>query len=258
MKRFFAFPVFLLFCAAAFAQEAPASEEAARPAVTSAPVPQSIQNNHFYLESVRLTEMAREAFEIGDYDASASYAEEAAEFARRSDEYVAMRLADNAIARAHSRYTWAGSAGAASRYPNEYREAGTAYTEALDARKGEQWDTAVDAAGRVLAALANVKGPGGQTGPAPGSQPPGLPRGSLPAQYTVRYWTSTGDCFWTIAGWTWVYGDSYSWRVLYEANRNKIPNPDNPNLIEPGTVLDIPSLRGEVRSGMWDPASEKN
>jgi nucleoid-associated protein YgaU len=69
----------------------------------------------------------------------------------------------------------------------------------------------------------------------------------------VRNWTSTRDCFWTIAGWTWVYGDNYSWRVLYEANKQKIPDPNNPNLIEPGTVLDIPSLRGETRSGMWDP-----
>ncbi|MDR1930830.1 MAG: LysM peptidoglycan-binding domain-containing protein [Treponema sp.] len=217
-------------------------------------IPQSILNNRYYLESVRLTEEAREAFETGDYDASAAYAEEAAEYARRSDEYVAMRLADDAIARAHSRFTWAGSVGAAARYPDEYRLAETAYNEALDTRGNEEWGAALAAAERVLAALVNVKAP--DAGPAPERQTPGLPEGTLPAQYTVRRWNSTGDCFWNIAGWSWVYGDPHQWRVLYEANKDKIPNPNNPNLIEPGTVLDIPSLRGEVRAGMWGPAGD--
>jgi nucleoid-associated protein YgaU len=43
---------------------------------------------------------------------------------------------------------------------------------------------------------------------------------------------------------------------LYEANKDKIPDPNNPHLIRPGTVLDIPSLHGEVRSGMWDPGAD--
>jgi nucleoid-associated protein YgaU len=239
MKRFLILSVLLFSAVLVFGQETP--------------VPQSILNNQYYLQSVRLTEEAREAFETGDYDASAAYAEEAAAAARLSDEYVAMRLADNAIAKAHSRFTWAGSVGAASRYPNEYRRAETAYNEAIEARKGEEWDTVVDASNKVIAALANVRSASGQTGPAAGTQPPGRPQGTLPAQYTVRNWTSTGDCFSTIAGWTWVYGDINQWEKLYEANKSKIPDPANPHLIEPGTVLDIPSLRGEVRSGMWDP-----
>jgi nucleoid-associated protein YgaU len=74
----------------------------------------------------------------------------------------------------------------------------------------------------------------------------------LPASYTVRAWGVSQDCFWNIAGRPWVYGNPRQWRVLYNANKAKLPDPNNPNVIEPGTVLDIPSLKGEVRQGDWD------
>ncbi|MDR0496088.1 MAG: hypothetical protein LBH42_00580 [Treponema sp.] len=80
----------------------------------------------------------------------------------------------------------------------------------------------------------------------------------LPSQYTVRPWSSSRDCLWNIAGYPWVYGDPYQWRLLYNANRSKMPEPDNPNLIEPGMVLDVPSIMGEIRQGMWDPTKTYN
>ena len=224
-------------------------------------VPSDILNNQYYQESIRLNELAKEAFEEGNYDASAAYAEQAAEYARLSDEYVNMRLAEAAFERAHSRFTWAGSVDAATRYPAQYRIAAAAYDEAVAARQSENWDNIFDASNRVLAALANVKSLDGESGsfasalpPKPvlgGSKPaPGI----LPAQYTVRQWNSTGDCFSAIAGWSWVYDNPYQWRKLYEANKSKLPDPGNPHLMLPGMVLDIPSLEGEVRSGMWDPS----
>ena len=75
----------------------------------------------------------------------------------------------------------------------------------------------------------------------------------LPARYTVRSWDKYGDCFWNIAGRPWVYGDPRRWPLLYQANKNKIPNPKNPDLIEEGMVMDIPSVNGEKRSGLWSP-----
>jgi tetratricopeptide (TPR) repeat protein len=74
----------------------------------------------------------------------------------------------------------------------------------------------------------------------------------LPARYVVRAWETSKDCFWNIAGRTWAYGNPYRWPVLYRANKKKLPDPNNPNVIEPGTVIDIPSLNGEKRSGLWD------
>ncbi|MCL2480180.1 MAG: LysM peptidoglycan-binding domain-containing protein [Spirochaetaceae bacterium] len=73
----------------------------------------------------------------------------------------------------------------------------------------------------------------------------------LPAQYTVRPWSVSGDSLHNIAGRSWVYNDPCKWRVLFEANKNKMPEPDNPGLIEPGMILDIPIIRGEDRQGMW-------
>jgi nucleoid-associated protein YgaU len=47
-----------------------------------------------------------------------------------------------------------------------------------------------------------------------------------------------------------IYGDPWQWRRIYNANRDKMPQRDNPDLIHPGMILDIPSIRGEVRSGI--------
>jgi len=43
-------------------------------------IPYGIRNNEFYLESLRLTGLAHETFDYGDYDASAGFAEEAIRF----------------------------------------------------------------------------------------------------------------------------------------------------------------------------------
>jgi nucleoid-associated protein YgaU len=78
----------------------------------------------------------------------------------------------------------------------------------------------------------------------------------LPAQYTVRTWKGERDCLWNIAGQPWVYNNPRRWRILYEANKDKFPDPANPNWLEPGIVLDIPSIKGESRRGMWSAARQ--
>jgi hypothetical protein len=206
-------------------------------------IPANIRNNQYFLESLRLTKLAQEAYDYGDYDASAQYAADALKYAQLSDEYVALQLkikaANDAIAAAKTRLDWADSVGAPARYPVEFGQAQGAYEEAVTERAAEAWDPAIAAANRVLIALADVR-------EAPKTPP-------LPAQYTVRPWAISRDCLWNIAGRAWAYGDPTKWRLIYNANRAKLPNPDNPDLINPGMVLDIPSARGELRQGMWDP-----
>ncbi len=46
-----------------------------------------------------------------------------------------------------------------------------------------------------------------------------------------------GDNLWKIAGFTWIYNNPRMWTRIYEANRDKIRDPD---LIYPGQVLEIP------------------
>jgi nucleoid-associated protein YgaU len=222
-------------------------------------IPGSIRNNRYFLESVRLTNMAHSSFEEGDYDASRNYANEAIRFAQLSDDFVALQLkileTDNAIAAAQARLNWATSAAvnAASRYPNEFNQAQAALAEARSHRANENWDAAIAAANRVLGALAAVTPaqPGAPV-PPPAPVPPVSPGVyPLPAQYTVRTWAIHRDCLWNIAGRSWAYNDPTQWRLLYNANRARMPEPDNPDLIHPGMILDIPSIRGEHREGMW-------
>ena len=42
--------------------------------------------------------------------------------------------------------------------------------------------------------------------------------------------------------------------MLWEANRGILLDPNNPDLIEIGQVLTIPSIAGEAREGAYDPA----
>jgi nucleoid-associated protein YgaU len=146
---------------------------------TEQKTPDSIRNNEYLLESQRLTKLAEDAYNFGDYDASANFAAAAIQSAELSDEYVS-------------------------------QQAGVTITVSVPSAD------------------------------------------AFPASYTIRAWSVSHDCFWNIAGRPWVYGNPHQWRVLYNANKAKLPDPNNPNVIEPGTVLDIPSLKGEVRQGAWD------
>jgi nucleoid-associated protein YgaU len=76
---------------------------------------------------------------------------------------------------------------------------------------------------------------------------------TLPEFYTVRLLPDRRDCFWRIAEYDFIYNDPWSWKLIYEANKNLIPDPNDPDLILPGTRLRIPSKAGEKRSGDWAP-----
>jgi nucleoid-associated protein YgaU len=213
-----------------------------------------LRNNQYYRESVRLTRLAQETYEAGDYDASAQYAEEALRYAQLSDEWVALQLkikeTNDAIAAAKSRLDYADSIGAAGIYPAEYGNARQSYSEAVNYRSSEEWDNAIAAAKRVIDFLAYIKAP--EPVPTPIPPPPTLAKPSLPARYTVRPWADAKDCLWNIAGRPWAYGDPQQWRILYDANKAKLPDANNPDLIEPGMILDIPNIKGEYREGLWN------
>jgi hypothetical protein len=232
---------------------AAAGSDAAAPVI-----PANIRNNRYYLESVRLTRLAQQTYDYGDYDTSSEYSAEAIKNARLSDEYVALQLkikaTNDAIKAARSRLDWAVSVDAPGRYPDEFAQAQAFYDLSLNERSAEHWDEAIEAANRVLIALANVQAspPAVPAAAPPPAAPPVEEKPALPAQYTVRPWIVSRDCFWNIAGRPWAYGDPAKWRLIYEANRSRLPDPGNPDLIYPGMVLDIPSVQGEVRQGIWD------
>jgi nucleoid-associated protein YgaU len=230
-------------------------------ASSDASVPAGIRNNKYFIESVRYTNLAQEAFETGDYDASTQYSTEAVRYAQLSDEYVLLQLkikeTDDAIAAARTRLGWASSSvvSAQTRYPREYRDAQNAFSQAEVYRSSEKWDDAIGSANQVINLLASLA----EITPelVPETAPPQTPETyPLPAQYTVRPWSISKDCLWNISGRPWVYNDPTQWRRLFNANKAKMPQSDNPDLIHPDMILDIPSIRGEERQGMWDPGRD--
>jgi len=210
-------------------------------------IPTSISRNEFYLRSLELNKMAADTYDYGDYEASAGFAQEAIRYALMSDEYVSNQL----IAEAERLMKWASDNKFDTKFPNNFVEGKTQYESAVDARSNENWNDSIDSAIKAIEIFSAFQVASGK--PVVPAKP--APSGTLPNQYTVRTWRVEKDCLWTIAGYSWVYGDPWKWKVLYDANKDKMPEPANPNLIEPGMVLDIPPLSNEQRQGMWSPTN---
>ena len=143
--------------------------------------------------------------------------------------------AEDAMSTAKERLDWAVGINAADNYPDAFTSASASYSLGEKALAVKDWNGAIVAADGVMNALASISD-----------------KAVLPAQYTVRTWESVRDCLWNIAGYPWVYNDPFQWRTLYNANYTKLPDINDASSIEPGTIIDIPSIRGETRSGMWE------
>ncbi|MBI1869711.1 MAG: LysM peptidoglycan-binding domain-containing protein [Chlamydiae bacterium] len=60
-----------------------------------------------------------------------------------------------------------------------------------------------------------------------------LPQPPKPTKHTVK----KGECLWFIAGYEEIYGNPLQWPRIFQANRDKIRDPD---WIYPGQVFIIP------------------
>ncbi|WP_315451125.1 DUF4398 domain-containing protein [uncultured Treponema sp.] len=205
----------------------------------------SYDNNEYQRKSRAYSELARRAYSEGDYDASIEYSRLAEENAQKSADYIQYMLArveaEQAMNRARTRYTWAKNNKAEEKYPEAFKTATEALQAGNTAFGNKDFDVAVVCAKKVLDALAVVTGDESSFA-------------TLPAQYRIRTWRGERDCLWNIAKDKAIYDNPYLWRKLYEANKDKLPDPNNPDWVEPGIILTIPSLRGEKRDGMYDPA----
>jgi len=196
-------------------------------------------NNQYMLENLRLLGLAEGAYAESRYDDAVKYAQEAIKFAQMSDEYVKLQIkirdALDAIAAAYARLDHVKQLNAHVKYAAIYEKAEQTFTEAMAFRSKEEWDPAKESALAVIAILSEI---------------PDAP--VLAAQYRVKTWINYKDCLWNIAAKSEIYGDPWKWRVIYNANRSKLPEPGNPDLVEPGTILDIPSIKGEYRAGILE------
>ncbi len=207
---------------------------------------QSLKDNPDYRESVRYKGLAEAAIEEGEYKQAKEYAELSAEYARKSDEYVAFMLAkyraNSLLQRAASLQGQVERSGRIQEDPAVFAEAKALITAAGEFYSNDDFTLSADNSRTAIAMLEETfGGPRAQTGSVSG----------LPASYLVRKIPGNEDCFWRIAGYDFVYDNAAGWKPIYEANRSKLPEPGNPDLILPGMVLDIPSRPGETRSGVW-------
>jgi nucleoid-associated protein YgaU len=201
----------------------------------------SYDNNEFQQKSRAYSELAAKAYDDGQYEAAVEYARKAEESAALSaafiEKMIARADAQDLLAKAHTRLTWAKEKRAEKFFPEPFRNATAAVAAADDAFTAEDYPTTGASAQKALDELSVVR----ETLP-------------LPSLWKVRPWQSSRDCFWNIAKNSAVYGDPLLWKELYKANKKSLKQPSNPNLLMPGMMITIPSLKGEYREGLFDPA----
>lgn len=217
-----------------------------------------------------LKAQAETAVDEGRYDDAVAFSNEAEQVAQQAEEYAEQRVlafrANGWINRARQRIRYAESINAPVHYPEAWETANDLFDDAQASFEAEQWVEAIAASRQAFNALEEVRPvrtaqPDPEPAPQPASRPQADPEpapepepvAALPRYYVVRLIPGRRDCFWRIAEYEFVYGDPWQWPALYEANRDKLPDPDNPDLILPGMIVEIPSINGEERTGYWNP-----
>jgi nucleoid-associated protein YgaU len=200
----------------------------------------SYKNNTYQKLANEYTKKAEAALDAGEYALSEEYAAKAAENAELSKAYIDKMLAqgnaEKAIAEAKKKLDWAKSVNADKTFPTAYSAAEEAFSNANSAYEKEDYLSALQYAKAVSDALEGVH----EVTP-------------LPQFYVVRPWAETKDCYWNISGRKYVYNNPLLWENLYQANKSKMPRPNDPNLILPGMKMEIPSISGELREGTYNP-----
>ncbi len=206
---------------------------------------QSLKDNQYYRKMVELKRQSDIAFENGEYIEARRLAEEAQTYKARSDEWIETQLAAyrarSALVRVNDRLTDAARVKAEIHFPEKYSEGKRLYSEAYKQfHTGKDYVLSLETSTKALEALKGIKYVAKKV------------KSKNPAFYIVRLLPGNTDCFWNIAGYDFIYKDPLQWEKIYKANKDKLHQKSNPDLIHPGTVLEIPAIDGEVRSGTWD------
>lgn len=197
----------------------------------------SLYDNPNYKNSQELRRQADAAFQQGDYlkaEQLSKESERLSVIARQEAETQRLQWIANAWKnRASDRIGYGEKNDAAGQLGPLWLEAKAAFELAVAEYDAKRYAESTEASKKVMDLMKDF---------APSK---------FPAFYTVRLIPEARDCFWRIAEYPFIYGDPWKWKILYEANKDKIPDPNNPDLIEVGNVLTIPSIAGEIRSGTW-------
>jgi nucleoid-associated protein YgaU len=223
---------------------------------------QSLENNEYYKKSVEYAGLSQQALDAGAYDEAFEYARQSEDYALRSrlyiEEMVLAYRARSAYVAAKARMDLAARVNLRSRAAEVYDEAAEYFFSGENRFNLKEYENSINDSRTVIEILANfetlypipvIPEPASITVPVPELEPEPEPASDLAAFYEVKLNPERRDCLWRIAEYDFVYGDPYQWPRLYEANRDKFPQPDNPHIITPGMILTVPSIHGEARSG---------
>lgn len=183
-----------------------------------------------------LLEKARDSYDIGDYDTSAMYAEDARKLAMRADELWRLesmrKKAEKKLDEARAFVKNAEDMGAEKYAPdplNEAKgllgEAETFYTNKGYEESIEKSEATIAKARECIRIIEEKK-----------KQEANKPKHKT---YKVRDIPKRRDCLWRIAEYDFIYNDPFRWPIIYTANKKDIIDPD---LIFPGQVFIIPSV----------------
>ncbi len=201
----------------------------------------SYVNNTYQKLADEYNRKAQTALNAGEYELSVEYAQKAEENAALSQAYIDKMIAksdaDKQMTLAQKKITWAQKIYADRNFPMAYSAAESAMENAKRYYSAEDYTSASSYAKQVLDVLADVY----EITP-------------LPQFYVVRPWAQTKDCYWNISGRPYIYNNPLLWENLYQKNKGAMPKPDDPNLILPGMKMEIPSLTGEFREGVYSPS----
>jgi nucleoid-associated protein YgaU len=205
----------------------------------------SLSENPDYAKAKELNKMAQKAYSDGDYGKAYELAEQARKHVAKADEYVAglalKSKANTLFYQASKRVEYAKAKDPKVASSQVYKKAVSDLDIAKDALSSDQYERSIDHSNKVIEGLNGV-----------------VPNSALPKYYRVRLIPSKRDCFWRIAEYRFVYNNPWKWKLLYDANKSKLEEPDNPNLIFPGQVIVIPSQNGEFREGTYDSRKKYN
>lgn len=203
----------------------------------------SYKNNTYQKLANEYTKKAEAAMDAGEYAESIEFAKLAEENAALSKAFIEMMTAktnaDDALNLARNQLKYAESIQADRNFPMAYSSAKENLENAEKAYAAEDYVKAAEYAKAVLTALDGIR----EITP-------------LPAWYIVRPWAETKDCYWNISGRPYIYNNPLLWENLYQANKQNMPKPEDPNLIHPGMKMKVPSITGEYRDGTYDPKKE--
>lgn len=225
--------------------------------LASATWAQNLLDNDYQKAGREFEKQATAAMDAGDYAKAAELANLATEQYRLSREAAEAQTlkfrAANAINLAQQMINDVSNGPKRKTNAKDIANATALLAEARKLYTAENW---VDSRTKALASLDAIKGlTGGETVIADTSAMSG--KGLvLPRYYKVVSRPSATDCFWRIAAMPAIYGNPHLWQKLWMANKGKLRDPENPNLLHPGTILEIPPVKGETREGTFDPAKK--